>query len=84
MKQIVKGEFIEARKSGLTNPEMAKRFEISVKEVRQILGSLNLSSRAPAKPGYTLVDEIPTTNNPGQPVLENADQESMSNNQITA
>ena len=63
MKQIVKGEFIKARQEGLTNPEMAQRFGITSKEVRQILTTLQLSSRAPKKPGYTLVDEIPTTDN---------------------
>lgn len=62
MKQIVKGEFIKARQEGLTNPEMAQRFGITSKEVRQILTTLELSSRAPKKPSYTLVDDVPTSN----------------------
>lgn len=71
MKPIVKGEFIKARKEGLTNPEMAQKFGITAKEVREILTTLELSSRAPKKAGYTLVDDVPSSNNRQEPLTNN-------------
>jgi hypothetical protein len=58
-KQIVKGEFITARESGLTVKQMSEKFELPSYVIKQFLKDLGLPSRVKGgKNKYELVDNI--------------------------
>jgi len=80
-KQIVIQEFTELRKSGKTNNELSKHYGITIKDVKSIITKLDLPKRAPASPGFELVEEQAEITNENQSLSSN--QEGNINNQTT-
>lgn len=80
-KQIVIQEFSELRKSGKTNNELSKHYGITVKDVKSIITKLDLPKRAPASPGFELVEEQAEQKKENQNL--SANQEGSINNQTT-
>lgn len=80
-KQIVIQEFSDLRKSGKTNIELSKHYGITIKDVKSIITKLDLPKRAPASPGFELVEEQIKTTNENQNL--STSQENSINNQTT-